>query len=68
MPVACQVLLKPGRESSRVFALLKTIRKWIELNLFLSFTVQTDKTITAFERTLIRFSDALDVSIVFSII
>ena len=59
--MAHQVLLRPERESAAVVALLRTIRKWIEMNMLLSFPVQTERTIEAFERTLDRFSDALEV-------
>ncbi|KAI0087064.1 hypothetical protein BDY19DRAFT_995481 [Irpex rosettiformis] len=62
LPVAYQVLVKPEHEgaSAVALALLRVTRRWIELNLFLSFTVQTEKTIAAYERTLNRFHDALE--------
>ncbi|KAI0084277.1 hypothetical protein BDY19DRAFT_1026392 [Irpex rosettiformis] len=42
------------------FALLCLIRKWQELDMLLSFSVHTDKTLAAFEATLIRFHHALE--------
>ncbi|KAI0697352.1 hypothetical protein BC835DRAFT_1206783, partial [Cytidiella melzeri] len=44
------------------FALLKLFRTWQELNTYLTFEVQTSLTISAFERTLVRFHDRLVVN------
>ncbi|KAI0092164.1 hypothetical protein BDY19DRAFT_928654 [Irpex rosettiformis] len=47
-------------ECARGLALLCLIRKWQELNMFLSLKVQTDDTIDAFTRTLPRFQQAVE--------
>ncbi|KAI0343363.1 hypothetical protein BDW22DRAFT_1329317 [Trametopsis cervina] len=41
------------------YALLRLIRKWIELNALVSLEVQTERTLTAFERTLSQFDQRL---------
>ncbi|KAI0347909.1 hypothetical protein BDW22DRAFT_1479807, partial [Trametopsis cervina] len=41
------------------YALLKVIRKWIELNALVALEVQTEKTIAAFEQTLSQFDEQL---------
>ncbi|KAI0340313.1 hypothetical protein BDW22DRAFT_1334574 [Trametopsis cervina] len=41
------------------YALLRLIRKWIELNALVSLEVQTEKTLTAFNRTLSQFDHRL---------
>ncbi|KAI0091116.1 hypothetical protein BDY19DRAFT_991694 [Irpex rosettiformis] len=46
--------------SPQGFALLRLIRKWIELNMLISFDVQTDKTLAAYDRTIDRFHDRLE--------
>jgi hypothetical protein len=48
-------------KSSKGFTLLRVIRKFNELNSFLSLQTQTEKTMTAFEATLSMFSDCLKV-------
>ncbi|KAI0686368.1 hypothetical protein BC835DRAFT_1288244, partial [Cytidiella melzeri] len=45
--------------SLKGFALLRLFRSWQELNTYLTFEVQTSVTISAFERTLLRFHDRL---------
>lgn len=47
--------------TSKGFALLRLIRKFVELNCLVSLEVQTTKTIAAFERTLEAFDDRLQV-------
>lgn len=62
MHVAYQVLTPRG--SPRGFALLRFIRKWVELNMLISLEVHTEKTLTAYEQTLHRFHEYLEVRIV----
>lgn len=45
------------------YALLRLIRKWIELNALVSLEVQTEKTLTAFNRTLLQFDHRLRVGL-----
>ncbi|KAI0087282.1 hypothetical protein BDY19DRAFT_893062 [Irpex rosettiformis] len=49
------------QRSPQGFALLRLIRKWVELNMLISFDVQTDKTLAAYDRTIGRFHDCLEV-------
>ncbi|KAI0695484.1 hypothetical protein BC835DRAFT_1414874 [Cytidiella melzeri] len=46
-------------QTPKGFALLRLIRKWHELNMYLSFQIHTEETIPAYERTLDRFHDHL---------
>lgn len=45
------------------FALLKTIRKFVELDAYVGFDLHTEDTLAAFEECLLEFQDLLDVSI-----
>lgn len=45
------------------FALLKTIRKFVELDAYVGFDLHTEDTLAAFERCLIEFQELLDVSV-----
>ncbi|KAI0086702.1 hypothetical protein BDY19DRAFT_908121 [Irpex rosettiformis] len=57
-----KVLVKLEHEDTSVvaLALIRVTRRWIELNLYLLFIIQTEKTIVAYERILNRFHDALE--------
>ena len=45
------------------FALLKTIRKYVELDVYVGFDLHTEGTLAAFEECLIEFQGLLDVGV-----
>ena len=59
IPAICHALLP--QVSQKGYALLKVIRKYIELDTYLSLEVQTDVTLQNIVDTLYQFANSLEV-------
>lgn len=60
VPASASVLTKTA--SAAGYALLRAIRVWVEMDMYVSFEVQTEDRLSAFEQLLIDFEKRIEVS------